>query len=85
MLDKIETFHVDTPDYGALFQQGRESLLVALQRTPSTWYPDATWSPGVRVLYHAPHPLGALLGLGLCVAAMWRGDAAGARYDAPPQ
>ncbi|MEZ6105154.1 MAG: S41 family peptidase [Pirellulaceae bacterium] len=30
VLDKIETFHVDTPDYGALFQQGRESLLVAL-------------------------------------------------------
>jgi hypothetical protein len=48
------------------------SLLVVLQAEPSTWYPDAAWSPAARVLYHAPRPLGALLGLGLCVVAMWR-------------
>lgn len=30
VLDKIETFHVDTPDYASLFERGRQSLLVAL-------------------------------------------------------
>jgi hypothetical protein len=46
------------------------SLLVVLQDGGATWAPDAAWSPAVRVLYHAPRPLGALLGVGLCVAAM---------------
>jgi hypothetical protein len=48
------------------------SLLFVLQTEPSAWYPDAAWSPTTRVLYHAPRPLGALLGLALCVAAMVR-------------
>ena len=45
------------------------SLLIVLQAEPRAWYPDAAWPPIARVLYHAPRPLGALLGLGLCVAA----------------
>lgn len=30
VLDKIETFHVDTPDYAALYERGKQSLLVAI-------------------------------------------------------
>jgi hypothetical protein len=48
------------------------SLLVVLQRGPDAWYPDASWSPAAQVAYHAPRPLAALVGLSLCVAAMWR-------------
>lgn len=48
------------------------TLLVVLQDEPSIWYPDGAWSAATRVLYHAPHPLGALLGLGVCLVAMWR-------------
>jgi hypothetical protein len=48
------------------------SILAVAQTDPSAWYPDAAWPPATRVLYHAPRPLGALLGFGLCVAAMWR-------------
>jgi hypothetical protein len=46
------------------------TLLVVLQSDASSWYPDATWSAASRILYHAPRPLGALLGVGLCTAAM---------------
>jgi len=48
------------------------SLLLVLQDEPSTWYPEIGWSPGWRAIYHAPRPLGALLGLAICVLAMWR-------------
>jgi hypothetical protein len=51
------------------------SLLVVLQSETSAWYPDAEWSAAARILYHAPRPLGALLGFGLCTAAMLRGQA----------
>jgi len=55
------------------------SLLVVLQTEPSTWYPDAAWPPATRVLYHAPRPLGALLGLGLCVISSGRSSTSPAR------
>jgi hypothetical protein len=55
--------------------------LIVLQSEASTWYPDATWSAAARILYHAPRPLGALLGFGLCTAAMLRGQAEPAARD----